>query len=566
MFRFLRFFALLPVLLITSNVMAAGYVCEELIEYTECESGYFLNATGAGNDCVTCDSVPNVNLLASVDIDNGVRQQACTGYYTGGTGGSDVGTYSCTGCSASEYQCVCDPGYVVSGDGESCTCVAETGFTCSERYTSCKPGYYLTYNGVYDATPKAGNKCTKCEAGYACAGDLADRGKCIHTTYSDAGATVCSDCPAKPSFDDESWIAELFQTDWYPRNADGVPDESYDVEVVMIADGDDTVTPHAGIEMCNMHYRYETAAGLLLVDNVQYNLETGRYDSLANIQVPYYARLNPGFIVKDPYCLGTGSNNWRYYFKYAQVCPAGSYCTGRKMSDFPMCPDDLETELVQTFGADGCASGYNSEPGASSVEQCLIACPGGTYLAAANDATCSDVGVGYYAVPQDVPQGQAGIRVQCPDGETTIGFGAGADEAGDCGVIMHVGDASLYLRSDKKTTPSLNVLRGGKRYYANMSVTEESLSYGSSRKFRSEANDIEYWIHDDSSVMGEMYACKEAGATWQNGECVCTIGTINSVDLLPAVWNGKQCSCVQGNYYRTDENGIVCEVGGTNPS
>lgn len=133
---------------------------------------------------------------------------------------------------------------------------------------------------------------------------------------------------------------------------------------------------------------------------------------------------------------------------------------------------------------------------------------------------CVQVGDGYYS-----PNASLDL-FKCPDGETTIGFGDGADEAGDCGIVMHVGDEAMYLRSEQKTWPSLNVLRDGKVYYANMSVTDMSLSYGSDRKLRVSAGDMSYWVHDESTgvMSSEHAACIEVGASWQSGTCVCPDG------------------------------------------
>ena len=141
-----------------------------------------------------------------------------------------------------------------------------------------------------------------------------------------------------------------------------------------------------------------------------------------------------------------------------------------------------------TFGADGvevCETKVAGDLSFGAIASMIDSLKADTY--------CTAVGAGYYSANESL------AIMKCPDGETTVGFGAGADEAGDCGVIMHVGDANLYLRSEKpETTPALNVLRNGKQYYANMSVTDVSLSYASPKKLRVLANGISYWVHDDS--------------------------------------------------------------------
>ena len=77
-------------------------------------------------------------------------------------------------------------------------------------------------------------------------------------------------------------------------------------------------------------------------------------------------------------------------------------------------------------------------------------------------------------------QGNVGTRNACPTNPQlwTVGYGVGADEANDCGHILHVGDRKLYLRQDKKTTPSLNVKVGGTTFYGNMRQGDVYMSDG----------------------------------------------------------------------------------------
>ena len=116
-------------------------------------------------------------------------------------------------------------------------------------------------------------------------------------------------------------------------------------------------------------------------------------------------------------------------------------------------------------------------------------------------AYCAPVGAGHWSAGgQKVYYGKSGSYNSCPAGETTVGFGIGADEAGDCGYKMHVGNSEMYLRSTKLTTPALNVLRNGKTYYANMTpVFDFKVSKDATQSFRAEYNDQEYWIYDQSA-------------------------------------------------------------------
>ena len=125
------------------------------------------------------------------------------------------------------------------------------------------------------------------------------------------------------------------------------------------------------------------------------------------------------------------------------------------------------------------------------ASDCKITCGGGSYIATANNTTCSDVGAGYWAAASTVSQGSAGVHNACDDGLTTIGSGAGADEAGDCGRVLNVNGEKIYLRSTKKTTPSLNVSINGTTFYGNMGAS----GIGA---LKLKSNGTTYSVYDDS--------------------------------------------------------------------
>ena len=104
------------------------------------------------------------------------------------------------------------------------------------------------------------------------------------------------------------------------------------------------------------------------------------------------------------------------------------------------------------------------------ASDCQISCDGGSYLAKANDTTCSNVGAGYWAQSSMVAQGSAGSRTQCKNGWTTIGYGFGANEEADCGRIFNYGNQKIYLRSAKRdaSQPALHVKIGDVIFYGTM--------------------------------------------------------------------------------------------------
>ena len=125
-----------------------------------------------------------------------------------------------------------------------------------------------------------------------------------------------------------------------------------------------------------------------------------------------------------------------------------------------------------------------------SASDCKITCSGGEYVPTAGDG-CVNVGVGYWGAGGTVSQTSTLGRNECESGLTTIGSGLGADEAGDCGRVLNVGDEKIYLRSTKKTTPSLNISINGDVFYGNMSTATKG-------SLRINSGGTTYSVYDDS--------------------------------------------------------------------
>ena len=62
--------------------------------------------------------------------------------------------------------------------------------------------------------------------------------------------------------------------------------------------------------------------------------------------------------------------------------------------------------------------------------------------------------------------------------------------------ILHVGNDIIYLRSNKLTTPSLNVGLNNDVFYANMTTTPTYMTAGSSHYFKTIYNNQTYYICD----------------------------------------------------------------------
>ena len=170
-----------------SNANAAGYTCEELIEYTSCNTGYYLNS----GDCIEGTTCGAGNYLKS----------SCQEDYSYGTGWCKTWDVWESGHTAESCQEKCDEagedgcqffveGCVftdaIYGDAEG---VSASDFDASANKV-CTPCATGTYQ------PSAGqSSCMRCPAGSECptttAATLCDIGE-----YSSAGATACSSCPS----------------------------------------------------------------------------------------------------------------------------------------------------------------------------------------------------------------------------------------------------------------------------------------------------------------------------------------------------------------------------------
>ena len=148
-----------------------------------------------------------------------------------------------------------------------------------------------------------------------------------------------------------------------------------------------------------------------------------------------------------------------------------------------------------------CPAGYNANttPGKTANTQCQIHCDGGSYIATANDTSCSNVGVGYWAAESTINYGSVGTHTACPAGLTTVGYGHGADEENDCGRKLHIDNTVFYTRRNKVTTPSLNFMtENGDTFYLSLSTTNHNLS-----RMHANYQGINYTAYDDSLIHNE---------------------------------------------------------------
>ena len=192
------------------NANAAGYTCEELIEYTSCNDGYYLNSgeciesatCGAGNYLAgVCPDEWNQTYYAAICLmdgyyETGYTQEECiNGVYNEAISATLYGTWIGAGCLEAEtdklvdasHTCMpCDAGtYQPTAGQTSCidapagNYVAGTGAT---TYTPCAAGSYQASAGQ--------SSCSTCPAT-----GLTDKdGATVVATTATTGSTSMSAC------------------------------------------------------------------------------------------------------------------------------------------------------------------------------------------------------------------------------------------------------------------------------------------------------------------------------------------------------------------------------------
>lgn len=180
-------------------------------------------------------------------------------------------------------------------------------------------------------------------------------------------------------------------------------------------------------------------------------------------------------------------------------CPAGSYCPGGTFSGDA---DD---------GINTCPTPYTSDAGQDAQTDCYITCGPGKYKSSTTATSCANVGANYWGAGGKAYYGSTLGRHKCGkitgiDGIQkqlqTTGSGVGANEAGDCGLALHIGTDILRLRSSKKTTPSLNFNYSGNNgadLFLNLSTNASPMT--STQNFKMNYGGTLYYGCDDTTCV-----------------------------------------------------------------
>ena len=461
---------------------------------------------------------------------------------------------------------LCTSGEYTATNGIN-ACPANYG-TSPAQSTANTQCYLTTTAGKWVANKNAAQ--TSCTAGGFCVGGVkvnygstGGRTLCVTGAYSGAGATACIAC------EDGTTTSGAGQSSCNAKcanAADSKGDEAVKTWAETTWNTNNTVS-----DLC-------VAVRCFGGDEGHY-LDNGncpRCDSLAN---GLYPRSPQGGTSDGPEaCFLYESDIPGQYIATQEAtsatdCPLATYQAGSEraihygeFSECDTCPDNTYADEEGLAQCKNCLENYTTYGEKISPSACRISCPAGAYLAAANDTECTDVGVGYWAAQSFVTQGNAGIRNKCASGLTTIGFGAGADEASDCGRVLNIGGEKIYLRSAKKTDLALNVNIGGTTYYGNMSTEDKFMSDGIEKSLKLNVDGTIYSVYDDS---GEYYSGGGSSAVSisPNLEATSTVpanyNDDNGLNWSANMSNGVVISGVAGCDSTTAENGDIAASGFT---
>ena len=380
-------------------------------------TGTKYNATANTACSATCSNKAGVYAWASPSWSNNTVANLCTvskcnanTYYTSTTGSGYKNT--CTSCGSNSGT---------SAGNTSTTCTCTTGYTSTGKVggaSTSTSGCSLISDiacAIGQYLPASSTTCSACTAGYYCPSSA----KTYSYSSSIQGRTACSAGTYQPDTGQTSCLSA---------------DKGYYV----------SGTAKTAQTACT-GAKYQDATGQTSCKSCPDSSET---DASATGSYGYYKSGG----IQDTV---TGC-----YARFKKTVTAGTI-QGNCYSD----ASGVYGRVCDGFTGSVCNGGYYY-PG--------NAIGNITSLNAMWEGVCKAVGAGYYFAGGDVTWRTAQVRGQCDSGLTTIGYGTGANEAEDCGRKLHMGDNVVYLRSAKRTTPSLRVKVGDTTFYGALSTSLSS--------------------------------------------------------------------------------------------
>ena len=454
--------------------------------YDHCAAGYYRS----GNSCTQCDDgvVCPGGVLDEMTCPDGLFKHdngQCLSYAPGDCGmapNCNPGCWNdggqCTPCIAEHSTCTdesdftCMAGYYKNG--QSCeVCPENSNCPAGSMQISCLPGYYMD-----------GNECSQCGMGAV---------YCIDNIKYDCPEYIPGSVdPYLPNGHEIMYVSEYQAIGSPTQNS---PDLCTITTMQISA-------PQGLYAKKWTYWSSATNAYSGLGKTYWYAVNAGYYLSgsvLVN-NVQYYKQVNPCTNgAENSYYTGPGSPegndcpwvcNDGFYRDGNEclTCPPGMNCAGGGI----VCPIGMYADKNQCLA---CPSGYTDAQtnGAQSIDMCQKRCDGGTYVATPESNTCANVGAGYWIGENYTNYGATGTRNACDGGMTTLGYGAGADEAADCGRTLHIGDKTVHLRSARRTSPSLVVKYSDKLFYGDMSSNAPG-------NLKIKVGNTTYSVYDDSMI------------------------------------------------------------------
>ncbi|MBO4672378.1 MAG: hypothetical protein J5608_01860, partial [Alphaproteobacteria bacterium] len=177
-------------------------------------------------------------------------------------------------------------------------------------------------------------------------------------------------------------------------------------------------------------------------------------------------------------------------------------------------------------------SANNNSTGAGA---CYLTTDAGKYVAVANNNQTTCPVNNYCPANVQVYYGQTSTPTACATG---LYAPAGMWELAQCGHILHIGDQSMYLRSTKQTTPSLNAKIGDAVFYGNMTTSDVPMTNGTTKKLKLRYNDTTYSVYDDTvQIIPEIFADCDAADIGIGDTAIYTCGVPEEPEMIGTVPN-----------------------------
>lgn len=389
---------------------------------------------------------------------------------------SACGVHSNTSPANVAETCNCDTGYSLDGTSDG-VMVSTTG--CREIGTPvCPAGKYV---------PAETAVCQTCPAGGYCPGGE------FTTSHSDQGLNYCV------NEIDAGWTSaegSVYKTDCYytiTLNKNG-----FDGTIsANSGTGCQVSNSASGTNNATLKLFYNTNCTLPTVNLTQtgYTNATGwsEFNTVGSPATITITGPTTSPAVTTYYARKTGCGTNYYYVSATDACSACGInsATGA---------DNMANTCVCTVGysIDGTPTGSsNSVIGCSIIS---VTCDAGNYLPA-NSSVCQICEENNYCGGGtfDYSAYNQGITI-CPNSYVSP---SGSAAVGQCGRILRVDNDMLYLRSEKRTIPSINVdinNDGIPDLFGNMTQTNIPIRSGSSRKLQLEYNGQTWFVYDDTSM------------------------------------------------------------------